>query len=393
MPWRRRSYTSGPLTRALTIADLRARARRAVPHFVFEYLEGGAEDERTLAANRAAFEHWQLLPRTLIDASGRHTRRVLFGRDRPTPLIVAPTGLNGMLRPEGDVALARAAAAHGIPFTLSTFSTSPLTQVRAAGGTLWWQLYLMKERGIARELIARADAAGCEALVFTTDANIFGSREWDRRNYRAPGRPNWRARLDTLRHPRWLAGVARHGVPRFCNLADLLPPAAVSAVGASLVIPELLDPSISWHDLEWLRAAWRGKLLVKGVLAASDARRALEAGCDGIVLSNHGGRQLDGCVAPLEVLPEVVTAVGGRLTLVIDGGFRRGSDVIKALALGADAVMLGRAVLYGLAAGAEAGANRALQILITEIERVLGQLGCTSLDELGPAFVRRVPPC
>lgn len=391
MPWRRRSFSRGPLSRALNIADLRALARRRVPHFTFEYVEGGAEDERTLAENRRAFERWQLVPRTLVDVSTRHTRRTLFGRELPTPLVIAPTGLNGVLRPHADLELARAAAARGIPFTMSTFSTSPLTEVAAAGGRVWWQLYVMKERRIARELIARAAAAGCEALVFTSDANIFGSREWDRRNYRTPGRPGWRATLDTLRHPRWLAALARHGMPHFRNLADFLPPGATSAVGGSTILPGMLDPAIAWRDLEWLRQAWAGKLLLKGVLSAPDARLALEAGCDGIVLSNHGGRQLDGCVAPLEVLPEVVQAVGGRLTLLIDSGFRRGTDIVKALALGADAVMLGRATLYGLAAGGEPGVARALEILLDEIERVLGHLGCASLAELSPQFVRRAP--
>ncbi|MBV8784918.1 MAG: alpha-hydroxy-acid oxidizing protein [Gammaproteobacteria bacterium] len=391
MPWQRRSFSGGPLARALNIEDLRTLARARVPHFAFEYVEGGAEDERTLAENRRAFGRWQLVPRTLVDVSARHTRHRLFGQELPVPLLIAPTGLNGVLRPRADLELARAAAAAGIPFTVSTFSTSPLAAVAAVGGRLWWQLYVMHERRIARELIARAAAAGCEALVFTTDANVFGSREWDRRNYRGPGRPGWRATLDALRHPRWLAGLARHGMPRFRNLEDFLPPGAASAVGGSTLIPDMLDPAITWRDLEWLRSSWKGKLLVKGVLSAADARLALAAGCDGIVLSNHGGRQLDGCVAPLEVLPEVARAVGGRLTLLIDSGFRRGSDVVKALALGADGVMLGRATLYGVAAGGEAGAGRALEILRTEIERVLGLLGCASIADLSPQLVRRVP--
>jgi (S)-mandelate dehydrogenase len=389
VPWKRREFKNGPLARAVNIADLRELARRRVPHFAFEYLEGGAEDEATLAANRSVFKRWRLLPRTLIDTSRRQLHAPLFGQQLGAPLVIGPTGLNGMLEADGDVALARAAARFGIPFTLSTFSTTRLEDVAArAGGHLWLQLYVMKDRAIARELMRRAAAAGYEALVFTTDANVFGSREWDRRNYRNPGKPTLRARLDVLRHPRWLAQYAGRGLPRFRNLEGFLPPEATTAVGGSTVIPQLLDASISWEDLGWMRELWRGKLLVKGILDPHDAERAVALGCDGLVLSNHGGRQLDYCVAPLEVLAEVKRAVGSRTTLIIDGGFRRGTDIAKALALGAQAVMLGRATLYGLAAGGEAGVAHALTILTTEFDRVLGELGCTSPADLGPAHLR-----
>jgi (S)-mandelate dehydrogenase len=219
---------------------------------------------------------------------------------------------------------------------------------------------------------------------------VFGSREWDRRSYHAPGRPTLRTGLDILRHPRWLAAMARSGgVPRFRNLESFLPRSAVSALGGSTVIPQLMDASISWEDLAWIREAWPGKLLVKGILGVKDAERAVSLGCDGIVLSNHGGRQLDSCVAPIEVLSQVTAAVGGRLALLIDSGFRRGTDVVKALALGAHAVMLGRATLYGLAAGGEGGVERALSILVSETDRVLGQLGCTAVAQLGPEHLLR----
>jgi (S)-mandelate dehydrogenase len=245
----------------------------------------------------------------------------------------------------------------------------------------------MKDRGIARELIRGAAAAGCEALVLTSDANVFGSREWDRRSYNAPGRPTLRTTLDALRHPRWLRHVATHGLPRLRNLESLLPPEATSAVGGSTRIPQLLDSSLSWQDLAWMRELWTGKLLVKGILDVRDAERAAALGCDGIVVSNHGGRQLDYCVTPLEVLPEIVRAVGSRTTVIIDGGFRRGTDVVKALALGARAIMLGRATLYGLAAGGEAGVHHALQILTSEIERVLGEMGCSCVADLTAAHL------
>jgi (S)-mandelate dehydrogenase len=391
MPWKRRPFSSGGLSRALNIADLREVARRRVPGFVFEYVEGGAEDEASLRCNRQSFESLRLIPRTLVDTSSRHQRVEILGRPAVAPLIIGPTGLNGMLHSDGDVGLARAAANLGVPYTLSTMSTTRLEDVaRQAGGRLWMQLYVMKNRAIAEDIMGRAAAAGYEALVFTTDANVFGSREWDRRSYQQPGKPTLRARLDALRHPGWLIDVLmRNGIPRFRNLEAFLPPGAASAVGGSTIIPQLFEATITWDDITWIRRHWPRKLLLKGVLSVADAQRAAALGCDGIVLTNHGGRQLDSCVAPLDVLPEIVAAVGKRLTIIIDGGFRRGTDVVKALALGANAVMTGRATLYGLAADGERGVERALEILTTEIDRVLGQLGCNSVTDLGPHIVRR----
>jgi (S)-mandelate dehydrogenase len=389
MPWKRRPFSSGNLARALNVAHLREIARRRVPGFAFEYVEGGAEDEATLRGNRDALERLRLIPQTLIDTSARHQRVTILGRPANAPLIIAPTGLNGMLHPQGDLALARAAARLGIPFTLSTLSTTRLEEIATrAGGRLWLQLYVFKERAIARDIIQRAGAAGYEALVFTTDANVFGNREWDRRSYRAPGRPTVRTALDMLGHPRWLwRTFVSPGMPRFRNLEGYLPASATTALGGATVIPPLFEATIQWDDITWIRQLWRGRLLIKGVLSVADAERAASLGCDGIVLSNHGGRQLDYCVAPIEVLPEIRRAVGERLTLLIDSGFRRGTDVVKALALGAQAVMIGRATLYGLAAGGEPGVDRALAMLTTEIDRVLGQLGCNSITELGPQLV------
>jgi len=391
MPWKRRSFSGRDLARALNIADLRELARRRVPGFAFEYVEGGAEDEVTLRRNRQSFESLHFVPRTLVDTSGRQQRVEILGHTAAAPLIIAPTGLNGMLHPDGDIALARAAAGLGIPYTLSTMSTTRLEDVAArAGGRLWMQLYVLKDRAIAEDIMRRAAAAGYEALVFTTDANVFGSREWDKRSYRQPGKPTLRTVLDMLRHPRWLIEVlGRNGIPRFRNLESFLPPGAASAVGGSTIIPHLFEATISWNDIAWVRSLWPRKLLIKGVLSVADAERAAALGCDGIVLTNHGGRQLDSCVAPIDVLADVAGAVGQRLTIIVDSGFRRSTDVVKALALGANAVMLGRAMLYGLAAGGEHGVQRALQMLTSEIDRVLGQLGCCSVSELGPHLVRR----
>jgi (S)-mandelate dehydrogenase len=390
MPWKRRPFAGRNVATAMNIAELREAARRSVPGFVFEYVEGGAEDEATLCANRAAIAALRFVPPTLLDTQGRSLATELLGAPCGAPIAIAPTGLNGMLHLQGDIALARAAAAFGIPYALSTLSTTLLEDVaKQAGGRLWMQLYVMRNRAIAEDIMRRAAASGYEALLFTTDANVFGNREWDKRNYRRPGRPNLRATLDTLRHPRWLSQVLlRGGVPRFRNLETFLPPGAVSAVGGSTIIPQMFAPTITWDDIAWVRDHWPRTLFIKGVLTVEDARRAARLGCDGIVLSNHGGRQLDYCVAPIEVLADVAAAVGDQLTILIDSGIRRGTDIAKALALGADAVMIGRATLYGLAAAGEAGARRALEMLTIELERVLGQLGCRTPRDLGPHLLR-----
>ena len=389
---RRQFYSGRHFQRALSIEELRAMAQKRVPHFAFEYLECGAEDEVTLRWNRSVFETLRFVPSILVDTGARHSQIDLFGREASLPLIIAPTAMNGMLHYRGDMALARAAAATGIPFSLSTFSNVRLEAVAAeASGRLWMQLYLLKDRSIARDLIRRANHAGYEALVLTADANVFGFREWDRRNYRAIGQLSWRNRIDVACHPWWLLDVIlSHGVPRFENLVAFLPTDAQSARMGATYLSRWLVPDVTWDDVTWLRQEWPRKLLLKGVLNVTDAQRAADLGCDGIVVSNHGGRQLDSCVSPLEVLPEITRAVGDRLVVIVDSGFRRGTDVIKAMAVGAHAVMIGTATLYGLAAGGEAGVRHALGILAREIDRVLGQLGCNSLAEIGPHLL--VPP-
>ena len=386
MPCKRQPFSGRDLSAALNIADLREVGRRRVPGFAFEYVEGGAEDEATLGRNREAFAALRFVPPTLIDTEGRTLAIELLGAPCRAPLAIAPTGLNGMLHPDGDIALARAAAAAGIPYTLSTVSTTLLEDVaKHAGGRLWMQLYVMRNRAIAENIMHRAAASGYEALLFTSDANVFGNREWDKRNYRSPGHPRLRAAIDTLRHPRWLTQVLlRRGIPRFRNIETFLPPGAASAVGGSTIIPQMFAPTITWDDIAWIRDHWPRKLFIKGVLSVADARRAAQLGCDGVVLTNHGGRQLDYCVAPIEMLAQIAAAAGDRMTVLIDSGFRRGTDIAKALALGADAVMIGRATLYGLAAAGEPGVRRAIEMLTVELDRVLGQLGCRSVSDLGP---------
>ena len=365
-------------------------ARSCVPNFAFEYVEGGAENEATLRRNREAFAEVALLPRTLVDVQKRSQVVTLFGRRSASPFLVGPTGFNGMLSDRADLALARAAREAGVPFVLSHVSTTPLEQIAAeVGGRVWMQLYPFKDREVAQRLIGRAAAAGCEALVVTTDCPLFGNREWDRRNYRAPMKLDARNLLDVLRHPRWVADVlVPHGVPRFGNLDDVLPPGQNTARNAAAFLSRQMDPSLNWRDLDWLRDLWPGKLVVKGILAPDDACRAEACGADGIVLSNHGGRQLDGAVSAFEILSEVAAVLGPHVTLLIDGGFRRGADIVKALALGAHAVLLGRARLYGVAAGGQAGAAQALGILKAEVDRVLGLLGCSNIVGLVAVYFR-----
>lgn len=386
MAFRRKLYSGRNFRRALSIEELRLIARKRVPQFAFEYVDCGTGDEVTLRWNRSFFETIRFLPSTLVDTTDRHQQIELFGREANVPLIIAPTAMNGIQSYRGDVALARAAAETGIPYCLSTFSNIRIEDLAAeVGGRLWMQLYVMKDRSIARDIIGRADRAGYEALVLTSDANVFGYREWDRRSYREPGKMKLRTLVDVMRHPRWVFDViVPHGIPRFENVSDFLPPEARSArAGFFAYLPRLLLADITWDDVKWLRREWPRKLILKGVLNIADAQRAADLGCDGVVLSNHGGRQLDGCVSPMEVLPEIANAVGDRMVIIVDSGFRRGTDIVKAISFGARAVMVGAAPLYGLAAAGEKGVLHALQILTGEVDRVLGQLGCTSLAALG----------
>ena len=387
---KRKLYSGKNYRRACSVEELREVAYRRTPYFAMEYVEGGAEDEISLARNREILRSIRFVPNVLVDTADRHQRVNLFGRESDSPLVISPTGLNGMLCRDADVALARAAEKHGIPFCLGTLSTTRLERVaEGASGRLWMQLYAMTRRDITRDILSRAEEAGYEALVFTVDSNVFGNREWDRRSYRAPAKLTLRNMLDVARHPRWVWDVlVPHGIPRFENIAEFMPPEAQSADAGVAIVTKLFAPDITWKDVEWLREKWPRNLIVKGILSPADAIRAAEAGCDGLVVSNHGGRQLDSSISSIEVLPGIAAAVGEKMTILVDSGFRRGTDVVKALALGADAVMVGRATLFGLAAGGEAGAGYALSILGGEVDRTLGQLGCGSVSELGPHLLR-----
>lgn len=371
---------------ALNIEDLRLIAQRRLPRVAWDFLERGAEDETTLCANRAAFERLRFRPRTLVDVSRRTQEVTLFGTTYAAPFGIAPTGAAGLYSFEADIALARAAAAARIPFILSTASFVALERVAsAAAGAKWFQLYMSKDRDAARRLVERARDAGFEALVVTTDVPVGGNREYNRRNgFEVPFRLSVRNAIDGMMHPRWLANVflrtlVTSGVPRFRN----------TDVGGRIVARNLAEfrarrEALDWSDFNWLRELWPRKLLVKGILTVEDALEAARHGADGIFVSNHGGRQLDGAPAPMEVLPEIVGAVAGKLRIMLDSGVRRGSDIVKALALGADMVFVGRATLYGASAGGEAGVLHAIDILKKEVDRVMALIGCPSVETLDP---------
>ena len=390
---KRRYYSGSDFRRAVSIEDLRRMTRRRLPAFALEYMEGGGEGELSLAWNRDVFKSLRFVPQMLVDTTARSIRSKLFGSEIASPLIVAPTGHNNLFRRNGDLALARAAAAEGIPFALSTMSNTRLERIpKEAGGRLWMQLYVLGEKALRENIIRRADEAGYEALVFTVDVNVYGLREWDRRQFRVPGKLTLRSLLDVALHPRWILDVmVPHGMPHLANLAEFFPSDVRTPRAEFAHVRKIFAPDITWDTVKELRRLWPRKLLIKGVLSVGDARRAAEAGCDGVILSNHGGRHMDSCLSPMEVLPEVAAELGRHLTVIVDSGFRRGSEVVKALALGADAVMVGRAGLYGLTAGGEAGARHAIGILNGEIDRVLGQIGCSSLADLGPHVIRTNP--
>ncbi|MDG3064300.1 alpha-hydroxy acid oxidase [Thauera mechernichensis] len=389
MSCRRRFHHGTNPARAQSIAELRAMAARRLPNFCLEYLEGGADDEITLSRNRKALDEVLWLPRTLVDVSQRELAVPLFGQDSALPMVIAPTGFNGLLADGGDRVLAEVAHAAGIPFCQSMVSTVALEDIVATGVRHWMQIYPFKDRDNVAAVVKRAELAGSEAIVLTTDASVFGNREWDRRNYRAPMKLNLCNLIDVARHPRWVWDVlVPRGMPRFRNLGNL-PAGMDSARNAATWLAAQMDTSLTWDDVRWLRALWPRKLLVKGVLMPEDALRARDAGADGVVVSNHGGRQLDTVPAPIEMLAAVREAVGPDMTVIVDSGFRRGSDFVKARALGADAAMSGRATLYGLAAAGHGGAARAVEILRSEMARTLGLIGCAQMREVDGRYVGR----
>ncbi len=371
------------LNEVVNIADLRELARRRLPRAVFGFVDGGAHDERTLRDNEDDFSRIRFAPRMLVDVSARKQAIDLFGQTLSSPLIVGPTGIAGIVWPEGDLCLARASAAMGVGFCQSTTSNASIEQVAARGRQgHWFQVYVQKDRALTQSLIDRARDAGCTALVLTVDLPVAGPRERDIRNgFTLPPRIGLANAVDYARKLGWLWRMA--GAPRFTfgNLDDPERPRQ-GLVTLAEQIGRNFDASVSWKDLDWLRGQWPGKLLVKGLLRADDAARALQQGADAVIVSNHGGRQLDGAPSGIAALPPIVDAIGGRIPVLVDGGIRRGSDVVKAVALGATACIVGRAGLYGLAAAGQAGVERAIGILQREIDVVLALLGVPDINQL-----------
>jgi (S)-mandelate dehydrogenase len=371
------------MTRPVNVADFRALAQKRLPRIVFDYLEGGAEDEIGLKHNRDVFNQLKFAPRRLVDISKRSTETAIFGKPLSMPLVIAPTGLNGIFWPDGDLALVRAAGKFGIPFALSTASTASIeTVAKAATGEIWFQLYVV-HRKLAELLVKRALSAGYTTLVLTTDVGVNGKRERDLRNgFGMPMRYTLRTIADGMLHPRWSLGLVRNGMPQLANFASK--DVQDTELQAALMSRQM-DASFAWQDLQWLRDRWPHKLLIKGISRPDDAERCIALGADGVILSNHGGRQLDGAIAPIEALAATADRISA--PVLIDSGFRRGADVVKAIALGASAVLVGRATLYGLAANGQQGAEDVLSIMKSEIDTTLAQIGCPACNQLDRDFL------
>jgi isopentenyl diphosphate isomerase/L-lactate dehydrogenase-like FMN-dependent dehydrogenase len=381
--WRRKAYS---------LAAMRALARRALPRPVFDFADGGAEDEWTLRRNESAFGTIALVPRPLNGAATRDLSVDLFGRRLAMPLMIGPTGISGLFWPGGEIAAARAAAAAGIGYCLSHASVCTIEEMAATrAAPRWMQIFIYRDRGFTREFVERAQAAGYDGLVLTIDNQLLGNRERDLRNgFSIP--PRFRARDIAAMAGKlpWLLRMSRE-LPRI-TFANYARPGESSDIGdIAKRMGAMLDPGMSWRDVAWLRELWKGPLLLKGVLHPDEAKTAAAQGIDGLIVSNHGGRQLDGAIASLDALPAVVAAVHGAIPVLVDGGVRRGADVVKALALGASACLIARPQLWGLAVAGEAGVAHVLDILAREIARVMGLMGAARIGDLGPELLFRTP--
>lgn len=370
--------------------DFRRLARRRLPRVVYDFVEGGADGEVTLQANFGAFDEVRFSAGSLVDVSERDPGATVLGRRLEVPFICGPAGLARLVHRHGELAAARAAATEGTVFVISTASSYSIEEIaEVSDGPLWFQLYLWRSPEVVARLVDRAAAAGCEALVLTVDVPVIGKRERDLRNGMSiPPRIGPAQALEALRRPRWLCHLAAGPPVQFGSLVEELPPNTDMSSMAAYLDRELADLSKTWDDVAWLRDRWDGPLVIKGVMGAADARRSVEQGADAVVVSNHGGRQLDGLPAALDVLGEIVAEVGGEAEVILDGGVRRGADLVKARALGAACAMGGRAWFWPLAAGGEQGVARMLRILRADVERTLALLGRNSYEELDASVIR-----
>jgi L-lactate dehydrogenase (cytochrome) len=376
--------TARRLARAASVDDLRDIARRHVPRGVFDYVDGAAEDERARAENASAFARVTLRPRVLRDVSDVDPATELFGGRLPFPLVLAPTGFTRILSRGGELDVARAAQRAGLPYTLSTLGTRSIEEVRAVSdGRLWFQVYVWRDRGLVAEMVARAAAASYEALVVTVDTAVLGKRDRDvRRGFTLPPQIGLRTIVDGALHPAWTWQFVRGEPIRFANVAGRDVGDGSTAVALSDYVNSQFDPALSWREIEWFRSIWAGPILLKGIQTVEDARLAADAGVDAIVLSNHGGRQLDSAPAIYDLVAPVADAVGDRTAVICDGGVRRGSDIVKAVAAGARACMAGRAYLYGLGAGGERGVDHALALLRDDVTRTMALVGARTIGGL-----------
>ena len=373
------------LATAADVGDLRRLAKRRLPAGVFDYIDGGAEDERSLRGNVDAFARYGFNPRVLRDVSEVDTSTTLLGQPVPLPLALSPTGFTRIADPQGELAVARAAARAGVPYSLSTMGTRSIEEVAAVStGAKWFQVYTWKDRGLVKDLVDRAAESGYEALLLTVDTAVLGRRERDvRRGYTLPPKVGLDTILDGILHPSWTLDFLRNDPITFACVASNNPADdGSSAVTLSDYINAQFDQALSWGDVDWLQSIWDGPLILKGIQTVDDARLAADAGVAAIALSNHGGRQLDGAPSIIDLVEPVAQEVGGEIEILCDGGVRRGSDIVKAVALGANAVMIGRAYLYGLGAGGERGVDHVLRFLAEGMERTMRLAGCQQLGDV-----------
>ena len=370
------------------IEDLRAAAQRRVPRMFYDYVDSGSYTESTYRANEADLRQIRLRQRVGVNIGARHLETVMAGHKVAMPVALAPTGLAGMMRGDGEILAARAAQRFGVPFTLSTMSICSIEDVaRNVPSPFWFQLYVMRDRAFVERLMERAAGAGCTALVVTMDLPVGGQRHKDVRNgLSTPPRMTLNNLLNMASKPAWSWGMARAKRRHFGNIVGHVKGVDDMSSLASWVSDQF-DPTMTWADIEWIRKRWHGKLILKGILDTHDALRAVEAGADVIVVSNHGGRQLDGAVSTIEALPSIAQAVGERVEVWFDSGIRTGQDVLKALALGARGTMIGRAFLYGLGAAGEAGVRRSLDIIAAELDTTMALCGCTDIAAVGPEIL------
>lgn len=371
------------------MADLRRIAERRLPGGCFDYIDGGAEDERTLAANSQAYADVRFRPRVLRGIEKIELRTEILGAPAELPLVLAPTGFTRIADPQGELAVARAAARAGVPYTLSTLATRSIEEVRSVSdGRLWFQVYAWRDRGLVAEMVQRAAASDYEALVLTVDTAVFGRRERDvRRGFSLPPTIGAGTILDGLRHPAWTFAFLRNEPIRFANVVGRSVGDGSTPIDLSEYINAQFDPALQWQDVEWLRSIWNRRIVVKGIQCVADAVIAADLGVDAIALSNHGGRQLDGSPATFSLVAPVADAVAGRIEIICDGGIRRGGDIVKALAAGADSVMAGRAYLYALAAGGEVGVDTLLGWWREDMRRTMSLIGAASITELDRSFL------